>query len=81
VRRLVGSGDKVALFALPFAIAGLTLNVLDPPFFSVGGPPLALRVISVAVLAVGVVVSAWSVVLILTRVPRGSSSPQARSPW
>jgi protein-S-isoprenylcysteine O-methyltransferase Ste14 len=71
VRRLVGSGDKVALFALPFAIAGLTANVLDPAFFSVGGPPPALRVVSVAVLAVGVVVWAWSAVLILTRVPRG----------
>ena len=39
VRRLVGSGDKVALFTLPFAIAGLTANILDPSFFSVGGPP------------------------------------------
>jgi protein-S-isoprenylcysteine O-methyltransferase Ste14 len=71
VRRLVGSGDKVALFVLPLAIAGLTANVLFPSFFSVGGPPPALRVVSVAVLAVGLVVWAWSAVLILTTVPRG----------
>jgi protein-S-isoprenylcysteine O-methyltransferase Ste14 len=71
VRRLVGSGDKVGLFALPFAIAGLTVSVLDPSFFSVSGPPPALRVISVAILAVGILVWAWSVLLILTKVPRG----------
>jgi protein-S-isoprenylcysteine O-methyltransferase Ste14 len=38
--------------------------------FDVGGPPTALRVVSVAVLAAGVAIWAWSVTLIVTHVPR-----------
>jgi protein-S-isoprenylcysteine O-methyltransferase Ste14 len=71
VSALVGSGHKVALFALPFLIVGLVLNIIYPAAFSVGGPPTALRLLSVVVLAAGVAVWAWSVFLILTRVPRG----------
>ena len=71
VRTLIGSGDKIGLFTLPFVIVGLILNVAYPDVFSVGGPPLALGVISAAVLAVGVAIWAWSVLLIVMRVPRG----------
>jgi protein-S-isoprenylcysteine O-methyltransferase Ste14 len=71
LRVLVGSGDKVALVALPVAVLGLIVNILDPSRFTVGGPPSGLRVASVAVLAVGVLGWAWSAVLILLRVPRG----------
>lgn len=71
LRALIGSGDRIGLFVLPFLIVGLVLNLALPAVFRVGGPPAALRVGSVVVLAVGVVVWAWSVGLIVALVPRG----------
>ncbi len=71
VRRLVGSGEQIGLFTLPFLIVGLILNVAYPSFFYVGGPSDALRMISIIVLIPGVTIWIWSVVLILTKVPRG----------
>jgi protein-S-isoprenylcysteine O-methyltransferase Ste14 len=71
VRDLVGSGDRIAAVTLPFLVLGVLLNIAFPGAFDVGGPPLPLRVASVALLTVGVVVWAWSVVLILVKVPRG----------
>lgn len=68
---LVGSGDRIGLFVLPFLLVGLTLNLLWPSVFSVGGPSDALRALSVSVLILGVVAWLWSVILILTKVPRG----------
>jgi protein-S-isoprenylcysteine O-methyltransferase Ste14 len=70
LRALVGSGDRIALFTAPFAVAGVALNVAYPAAFGVGGPPPALAVISAVVLAAGVTVWAWSVALIVTKVPR-----------
>jgi protein-S-isoprenylcysteine O-methyltransferase Ste14 len=67
---LIGSGHRLMLLALPFLIVGLVLNILFPSWFSVGGPPLVLTVISIVVLIPGVIVWIWSVFLILTRVPR-----------
>ena len=80
LKALIGSGDKIGLFTLPFLLVGLILNVVYPSVFQVGGPPTALGVISVVVLIAGVTIWAWSVVLILTRVPRGeliTSGPYA----
>lgn len=71
LKTLVGSGDRIGLFTLPFLVVGLVLNVAYPALFDVGGPPTALRAVSVAVLATGVAIWAWSVALIVTRVPRG----------
>jgi protein-S-isoprenylcysteine O-methyltransferase Ste14 len=71
LRALVGSGDRIGLAVLPFAVAGLILNVAFPSWFDVGGPGPALRVVSIAVLAVGLVLWVWSVALILRKVPRG----------
>jgi protein-S-isoprenylcysteine O-methyltransferase Ste14 len=71
VSSLVGSGDKIGAFTLPFVIAGVTLNVAYPSFFDVGGPSPTLRAFSVVVLAAGMTVWAWSAFLILTKVPRG----------
>jgi len=68
---LIGSGDTIGLFTLPFLIVGVTLNVVFPSVFAVDGPPIAVSVISIATLIAGVTVWAWSVFLILTRVPRG----------
>jgi protein-S-isoprenylcysteine O-methyltransferase Ste14 len=71
LRVLVGSGDRIMLFTLPFLVVGLILNVAYPSLFDVGGPPPALRVLAVVILVAGVAIWLWSVVLILTRVPRG----------
>jgi len=70
VKELLGSGEKIGLFTLPFLVGGIVLNLWFPSAFSVGGPSEALRVISIAILVPGVIVWAWSVALILTRVPR-----------
>lgn len=68
---LVGSGDKIWLFTAPFLVVGLVLNLVWPSVFEVGGPAALLRGLSLAVLAAGVVVWAWSLALILLKVPRG----------
>ena len=67
---LVGSGDIIMLLTLPFLIIGLILNIMFPSFFSVGGPPTALKVISIIVLIPGVTLWLWSVALVLTKVPK-----------
>jgi protein-S-isoprenylcysteine O-methyltransferase Ste14 len=71
LKLLVGSGDKIALLALPFLLVGVALNVAYPSAFRIGGPPSALRGISIIVLIAGVTVWVWSVVLILSQVPKG----------
>jgi protein-S-isoprenylcysteine O-methyltransferase Ste14 len=67
---LVGSGHRIMLPTLPFLVAGLVLNIMFPSWFSVGGPPLVLKAISIGMLVPGVAIWIWSVVLILTKVPR-----------
>ena len=68
---LMGSGHKIAAFTWPFVVVGLVLNAAYPALFDVTGPSTALRTVSLVVLAAGVAIWAWSVYLILTRVPRG----------
>lgn len=70
LKQLMGSGDKIFLLTLPFVVIGLVLNVLFPSFFSVGGPPSWLMALSVVVLVLGLTIWLWSVVLILTLVPK-----------
>lgn len=70
LKGLVGSGDKIFLLTLPFLVIGLALNILFPSLFSVGGPPPWLYVLSIIVLAVGITIWLWSVILILTQVPK-----------
>jgi protein-S-isoprenylcysteine O-methyltransferase Ste14 len=80
LRQLVGSGEQIALLLLPFVIGGLFLNIAFPSLFEVGGPPTWLRVVSILVLIPGVTIWIWSVLLIMTRVPRGeliTSGPYA----
>jgi protein-S-isoprenylcysteine O-methyltransferase Ste14 len=67
---LVGSGRKIGPLTLPFLIIGLTLNIIIPSLFSVGGPSIVLKVISIIILIPGVIIWIWSVVLILTKIPR-----------
>jgi protein-S-isoprenylcysteine O-methyltransferase Ste14 len=68
---LIGSGDRIAAVVLPFLVVGVLLNLAFPEVFRVGGPPLWLAVVSAGLLALGVLVWAWSVVLILTKVRTG----------
>jgi protein-S-isoprenylcysteine O-methyltransferase Ste14 len=70
IKELMGSGDKVVLFALPFLAAGLALNLLFPEWFRVGGPAPVLAAVSVLLLVPGVVIWIWSAYLILARVPK-----------
>ena len=67
---LVGSGDKIGLLVLPLLIIGLVLNILFPSVFSVEGPPNFLNVLSIIILVPGITMWLWSVVLILTKVPK-----------
>lgn len=71
LQTLVGSGDRIALFVLPVILVGGYLNYVNPTWFDVGGPPTALRLLSIAVLVPGVVIWIWSVILILRNVPDG----------
>lgn len=68
---LIGSGDRIGAFVLPFVLAGITLNVVFPEAFSIGGPSPWLQAVSAFFLVVGVVVWAWSALLILTKVRAG----------
>jgi len=70
IKKLIGSGEKIGLLTLPFLIIGLILNIMFPSLFSVGGPPIVLKIISIIILIPGVMNWAWSVVLILTKIPR-----------
>ena len=67
---LVGNGKKIGLLALPFLLIGLILNILFPSFFSVGGPSIVLKVISIIILIPGAIIWIWSVFLIVTKIPR-----------
>jgi protein-S-isoprenylcysteine O-methyltransferase Ste14 len=71
LRALIGSGDRITLFTLPFLIVGVVLNVAFPSLFDVGGPPAALATISIALSVAGIAIWLWSVALLLTRARRG----------
>jgi len=66
---LVGSGQKIGLFTLPFLAAGLLLNILFPAIFYVGGPSMVLKIVSIIIMIPGVIIWLLSVYLILTKVP------------
>jgi protein-S-isoprenylcysteine O-methyltransferase Ste14 len=68
VKALLGSGDKIGLFTLPFLLLGVILNRKKPLFFSVGGPPIVVKVIALLMLLPGVTMWIWSVMLIVTNV-------------
>jgi protein-S-isoprenylcysteine O-methyltransferase Ste14 len=70
LKTLVGSGDKIMALTAPVLLIGLALNILRPSWFSVGGPATGLQMLSIIVLIPGIIIWLWSVVLILTRVPR-----------
>ena len=47
LKALIGSGDKIMLITFPFIAVGLLINVLNPEFFSVGGPAELLKIVSI----------------------------------
>jgi protein-S-isoprenylcysteine O-methyltransferase Ste14 len=71
LRRLVGSGDRIALFTLPVAIVGSIVQLTNPAMLAVDGASQPLRAVSIFALTVGGLTWAWSVGLILSMVPRG----------
>lgn len=71
LKTLVGSGDRIVLFTLPFAAVGLAVQAVDPSVFAVGGTSQALGAAAVIMLACGLVAWAWSAALILRMVPKG----------
>lgn len=80
LKKLVGSGDKIGLFIMPFVVVGVLLNLANPTIFQVGGPPTWLSALSIAVLIAGLAIWIWSVILILANVPSGrliTSGPYA----
>jgi protein-S-isoprenylcysteine O-methyltransferase Ste14 len=70
LRSLIGSGDRIMLFTLPFLAVALAIHAVDPSRFAIEGST-ATRLVAGAVLGVGLVMWGWSVALILTQVPRG----------
>jgi protein-S-isoprenylcysteine O-methyltransferase Ste14 len=48
----------------------LILNIIIPSIFSVGGPSIVLKTISIIFLIPGITIWIWSVVLILIKVPQ-----------
>lgn len=70
LKALVGSGDKMMLLTSPFLAIGLVLNILAPSVFDVGGPSAVLKAVSIIMLIPGVTIWAWSVILVLTKVPK-----------
>ena len=70
LKELIGSGDKIILFLFPFLIIGLVLNFIWPAMFSVGGPSIWLRVISIIIIIPGIIIWLWSVFLVLTQTTR-----------
>jgi protein-S-isoprenylcysteine O-methyltransferase Ste14 len=80
LKTLVGSGEKIIVLMLPFLAVGLALNIARPSLFAVGGPPLFLKAISAVFLLPGVTIWLWSVILVLTKVPKNlliTSGPYA----
>jgi len=70
LRSLIGSGDKIGRFVLPFVLIGAGLGYFYPTTVGAGALPLGFRALAAIMLVAGLVVWAWSVVLILTKASR-----------
>ena len=71
LKKLIGSGDRIALFALPFVIVGFVVQIVNPALLAVDATAGATRAVAIFLLTVGVLTWAWSVGLILSKVPKG----------
>lgn len=70
ISTLMGSGRKIGAFSLPFFVIGITINYFYPQIFRIDGSSGPLFWISILFLLLGVINWAWSVILILIKVPR-----------
>ena len=70
LKDLIGSGDRILLFMVPFVMVGVILAIADPAILAVGAPPTWLRVLTIAALLLGLAIWGWSAILILQNVPR-----------
>lgn len=70
IHELVGSGRKITLFTLPFFLLGLFVQVWYSHLLLVNMEPGILRILSLVLFSAGIVIWLWSVILILTKVPR-----------
>lgn len=68
IKLLVGAGDRIMLYTLPFAVLGIVANVLWPAAFHVGTVGIPIGVV---LLALGVPMWIGSAVQILVYVPKG----------
>ena len=71
LKHLVGSGDLIALFSLPFVIGGFAIQIAAPTLLAVDASSGPIRAIAIFLLTIGGLTWAWSVALILSRVPKG----------
>ena len=67
---LVGNGRKIGIFTLPFLIVGIPLNIIFPRFFMVNDTSGLIFWISLLFLTIGIINWIWTVILILTKIPR-----------
>ena len=71
LKHLVGSGDLITLFALPFVIGGFAIQIANPTLLAVDALSGTSRAVAIFALTIGGLSWAWSVGLILSRVPKG----------
>ena len=69
IKILIGAGDKIMLFTLPFMVGGIVLNILYPHFFELHLGLVGIY-IGVILLAVGIPFWLFSVVQMIRYVPQ-----------
>lgn len=70
LRQLVGAGDRITAFTLPFAVAGVGANLLWPPVFRMGWGSAGLAA-GIILLVAGIPLWLGSAIQVLRNVPRG----------
>jgi protein-S-isoprenylcysteine O-methyltransferase Ste14 len=70
LKTLMGSGDKIMRAVAPFLVIGVILNILKPAWFAIGTLSGAIKVLAMLLLAFGIIIWLWSVILILVYVPK-----------
>jgi protein-S-isoprenylcysteine O-methyltransferase Ste14 len=70
IKKIVGAGGKIMGATLPFAAAGIILNVLHPQWFAMHAGTAGI-VIGAVLLALGIPLWLTSVAQMFTHIPRG----------
>lgn len=71
LRRLIGSGDRIALVTLPVVVVGVAANVWVPSTFTIPVRSGWITGAAVVGLVVGLIGWASSAAMIVTKVPKG----------